>query len=444
MGDTRALQGVLESCSELTIESLTAVGALFVLLVMSEPSCDGSIWGTLLVVVSTGTGMIAISLLAGFSLRSSSRMSRSMIGYLYSYMFSSLSNFFEIKFIAEQFASTTAAYEEIQNASLEQRKKLTLTHQVVSIFLRVTEFAALTQALYRLVHSSSTDASCLRSYSIQAMSVPILLSAVRRASEALLQLFSSVGSLERLFLLSRALLRFSTPRFDGINHFAADTSSLEIPKDFSVALGSPQFGPFARIPSIAPMKPGSLNVVAMARGQGSTTLAKILLRMVDAPARLKIDGEHVEQYEQETLNFALHIVDHPPLPSSVARSAGQGQSLAEYVQLGLEDSGMGLPLEECLVQAGIWNQVANIPHGIECTDWSSYMTKPEAYRVQLSRAIFRASLGVMRMLVILDPLRHCNTSEMAETRRLWKEALRPLMKNMLVLVVDQTSDPKAW
>ncbi len=25
------------------------------------------------------------------------------------------------------------------------------------------------------------------------------------------------------------------------------------------------------------------------------------------------------------------------------------------------------------------------------------MTKPEAYRVQLSRAIFRASLGVMRM-----------------------------------------------
>ena len=31
-------------------------------------------------------------------------------------------------------------------------------------------------------------------------------------------------------------------------------------------------------------------VVAMARGQGSTTFAKILLRMVDAPARLKIDG----------------------------------------------------------------------------------------------------------------------------------------------------------
>ena len=35
----------------------------------------------------------------------------------------------------------------------------------------------------------------------------------------------TTGSLERLFLLSRALLRFSTPRFDGINHFAADTSS---------------------------------------------------------------------------------------------------------------------------------------------------------------------------------------------------------------------------
>lgn len=33
------------------------------------------------------------------------------------------------------------------------------------------------------------------------------------------------GSLERLFLLSRALLRFSTPRFDGINHFAAERIS---------------------------------------------------------------------------------------------------------------------------------------------------------------------------------------------------------------------------
>ena len=29
------------------------------------------------------------------------------------------------------------------------------------------------------------------------------------------------------------------------------------------------------------------------------------------------------------------------------------------------------------------------------------MTKPEAYRVQLSRAIFRASLGVMRMCLWL-------------------------------------------
>ena len=33
-------------------------------------------------------------------------------------------NFFETKFIPEQFASTTAAYEEIQSASLEQRKRL--------------------------------------------------------------------------------------------------------------------------------------------------------------------------------------------------------------------------------------------------------------------------------------------------------------------------------
>ncbi|CAL1154489.1 unnamed protein product [Cladocopium goreaui] len=420
VGDTRALQGVLESCSDFTIEALTAIGALFVLLFSMEPSCDNSIWSTMLVVVSTGTGMAAISMLAGFSLRSSSRMSRSMIGYLYSYMllgrlqdlgnmrFSSLSNFFETKFIPEQFAATTSAYEEIQSASLEQRKKLTLIHQVVSIFLRVTEFAALTQALYRLVHSSSTDASCLHSYSIQAMSIPILLSAVRRASEACLQLFSSVGSLERLFLLSRALLRFSTPRFDGINHFAAERISMEIPHDFNVSLGSPQFGPFARIPALPEVKVGKLNVLAMARGQGASTLAKILLRIVDAPARIKIDGEHVEQYEQETLNFAIHVVDHPPLASSVARTAGQGQSLTEYVQLGLEDNGMGLPLDVCLHRAGIWSQVANIPHGIECTEWSSYMTKPEAYRVQLARALFRASLGTLRMRLGTNPLECCS------------------------------------
>lgn len=64
---------------------------------------------------------------------------------------------------------------------------------MVSIFLRCTEFAALTQALYRLVHSS-TDATCVQSYSIQAMSIPVLLSAVRRASEALLGLFGSAGA----------------------------------------------------------------------------------------------------------------------------------------------------------------------------------------------------------------------------------------------------------
>lgn len=441
VGDTRALQGVLESCSELTIEALTAIGAFFVLSSSVEPSCDSAIWGTLLLVLSTGVSMVAISLLAGFSLRHASRMSRSMIGYLYSYMFTSLSNFFETKFIPELFASTTAAYETIQGASLEQRKRLLLIHQVVSIFLRVTEFAALTQALYRIVHSS-TDTSCLHSYSIEAMSIPILLSALRRASEALLQLFASVGSLERLFLLSRALLRYSTPRFDGINRIASDRIMVEIPHSFTVSLGSPQFGPFAQIPPLASVKPGSLNAWAMPRGSGATTLAKIFLRIVDAPARVKIDGEHVEQYEQETLNFAIHVIDHAPLPSSVARTPGQGHTLAEYVQLDLED--VGTPLDACLHQAGIWDQVANIPHGIECTEWSSYMTKSEAFRVQLARAIFRASLGTIRMLMVLDPLRHCNASEIDETRRSWIQALRPLMKDTLVLIIDQTSDPRKW
>ena len=31
------------------------------------------------------------------------------------------------------------------------------------------------------------------------------------------------------------------------------------------------------------------------------------------------------------------------------------------------------------------------------------MTKSEAFRVQLARAIFRASLGTIRMLMVLDP-----------------------------------------
>ena len=72
------------------------------------------------------------------------------------------------------------------------------------------------------------------------------------------------------------------------------------------------------------------------------------------------------------------------------------------------------------------------------------MTKPEVLRVQLARAIFRASLGTMRLLLVIDPLRHCNADEMEDTRRMWKEALKPLMKHILVLIVDQTSDSRKW
>ena len=32
------------------------------------------------------------------------------------------------------------------------------------------------------------------------------------------------------------------------------------------------------------------------------------------------------------------------------------------------------------------------------------MTKSEAFRVQLARAVYRASLGTIRMLLVLDPL----------------------------------------
>ena len=64
-----------------------------------------------------------------------------------------------------------------------------------------------------------------------------------------------------------------------------------------------RFGPFAEIPSLALVRCGKLHGLAMRRGGGSTTLAKIFLRIVDAPARLKLEGEHVEQFEQD---FVTH------------------------------------------------------------------------------------------------------------------------------------------
>lgn len=36
------------------------------------------------------------------------------------------------------------------------------------------------------------------------------------------------------------------------------------------------------------------------------------------------------------------------------------------------------------------------------------MTKPEAYRVQLARALFRASLGTLRMRLGTNPLECCS------------------------------------
>ncbi|CAJ1333044.1 unnamed protein product [Effrenium voratum] len=446
VGDTRALQGVLEACNDLSIESLTVLGTLFAILGLaaSAPSCDSKpVWNALFVAFSAGALMAAMSLLACFSLRSNSRLTRSMIGYMYADMFSTLSNFFEVKSMAEKFASAKATYEEIQDANLEQRKKLTLIHQLMQIFLRYTELACIMLAVYKLFHTTTagTSAECLHSYSVFAVSVPILLSAIRRACEALLQLSSSIGSLERLFLLSRALLRMATPRFDGINQLSGDVV-LEIPHEFTYCLGSAQFGPFAKIPALAAAKTGQLNVMAMPRSSGATTFAKLLLRMHDAPAKIKLNGEHVEHYELETINFSVHIIDHAPLPCSVARTPGQGSSIGEYVQMGLDD--MGMPLQPCLEQAGIWSKVVNLPNGIESTDWASNMSKPEALRVQLAQAIFRISLGAVRLLLIIDPLRNCNECELESARMTWTKALEPLKSRVLVLIVDQTGDPRQW
>merc|ERR1712048_170630 len=103
-----------------------------------------------------------------------------------------------------------------------------------------------------------------------------------------------------------------------------------------------------------------------------------------------------------------------------------------------------LPLDECLEQAGIWNKVVNIPNGIESTDWSIYLSKPEAYLVQLAQAIFRVSLGVVQILVIVDPLRNCKASEVDSFRTTLQRAIQPLPKNVLVLLIDQTSDVSQW
>lgn len=164
--------------------------------------------------------------------------------------------------------------------------------------------------------------------------------------------------------------------------------------------------------------------------------------MHDAPAKIKLNGEHVEHYELETINFSVHIIDHAPLPCSVARTPGQGSSIGEYVQMGLDD--MGMPLQPCLEQAGIWSKVVNLPNGIESTDWASNMSKPEALRVQLAQAIFRISLGAVRLLLIIDPLRNCNECELESARMTWTKALEPLKSRVLVLIVDQTGDPRQW
>lgn len=52
--------------------------------------------------------------------------------------------------------------------------------------------------------------------------------------------------------------------------------------------------------------------------------------------------------------------------------------------------------------------------------------------------------GFIGFEVMCQPPNFSRENPTKTTRRLWKEALRPLMKNILVLVVDQTSDPKAW
>eukprot|EP00931_Biecheleriopsis_adriatica_P088438 TRINITY_DN62764_c0_g1_i1.p1 TRINITY_DN62764_c0_g1~~TRINITY_DN62764_c0_g1_i1.p1 ORF type:complete len:1087 (+),score=174.09 TRINITY_DN62764_c0_g1_i1:60-3320(+) len=448
-GDTKTLQSVLQSINDLTIELLTCVACTFAItgVYVSDLSCDSKpVWNALLAVFSCGALMFAMSMVAGLALRQRSRSSRSMIGFLYFNMFSTLSRYFEIKSMPEQWASSQAAYEEVQMETLEERKKLNIVEQVMHIFLRYSELAMTTLVLTSLLTSKgAASMSCAKSYSIQAVAVSMAMNSMRRVCEQILHLSSSIGSLERLILLGRALLRVAVPRFDGLNNLVADPM-LEIPQEFTYCVGSPQYGPFVQIPALAAVTKGKLNTLAMPRGTGATSFGKILLRMLTVPARVKLNGVHIEQYEQELLSFNVHMIDHTPFPSSTAITPGQGHTLADYVQMGLGDSlnVQGLRLVECLEQAGIWNKVVNIPNGIESTDWAVNLSRPEAYLVQLAQAIFRISLNGVQILVVVDPLRNCKASEVDVFRKTWQTALQPLLQKVLVLVIDQTYDVRMW
>eukprot|EP00931_Biecheleriopsis_adriatica_P066140 TRINITY_DN40544_c0_g1_i1.p1 TRINITY_DN40544_c0_g1~~TRINITY_DN40544_c0_g1_i1.p1 ORF type:complete len:1122 (+),score=187.06 TRINITY_DN40544_c0_g1_i1:87-3452(+) len=450
-GDTRALTSVLQALNDLCLEVLTLIASLiavFTTAASAGSSCDSApIWNMLFVILSSMIAMAVVSFAAGVALRAKSRTVRSTMGFLYHNVFTSLIRFFEIKTLPEEWTAASVMFYEAQTLALEERKKLGILEQVMGLFLRYIEIACTTLVIFAFADTSNT--ACRKSYSVQAVAVSLAAASVRRSCTLCLRLMSSVGSLERIFLLGRAMLRLAVPRFDGITRLGAGApiEKLEIPEAFTLCVGSnSQFGPFAYVPALPAAKRGCLNLLSMPRGSGSTSLAKVLLKLSQAPARVKVNGLHIEQYEQEAVSWAVHVIDHAPFPSSVATVPGQNKSLVEYVQLGLPGEGIGATnLMDCLQTVGLQQTVMNLPHGIENTSWATILKRPDAYRVQLAQALFRISLGTVQLLVVIDPLRDAAAEERDALRSTWIKALLPLKDKVMILIIDQSSpSTEAW
>ena len=64
--------------------------------------------------------------------------------------------------------------------------------------------------------------------------------------------------------------------------------------------------------------------------------------------------------------------------------------------------------------------------------------------MQLAQALYRMSLGAVRVLVAIDPLRGCPLADVDRLRTVWLSALTPLCDNVLVIVIEQSGDAGAW
>jgi hypothetical protein len=452
-GDSRALAAVLKSINDIFIDAFMIAGAALAMLWQVPKGCfTPSIGDAMLTILVVVVLMLATSLVSSLALRMKSRLVRSLVGFTYFQSYTALTKIFEMKAMPEETGAAIAAYSETQAANLVERKSMAVLEEVVSLFLQYVEIACLTVVLPEFLDADKSGgaAGCSRSYSAQAVALSVGLSAVRRLCASFTAAVAGVGSLERFFMLGQTTLSAIASRFDGISTIGDDfmqSVTLQVPSAFTISVGGhPEFGPFAHVPALESAGLGRLNVMSMPRGSGATSFGKLLLRMHTAPARVVLNGQHIEQYEALMLTWIVHIIDHAPFPANIANFAGQGKTLSDFVQLGLGSvrPHRGDPLDMCLDKAGIKRRAMNIPFGVESTTWPLAMTVPERVQVQLAQALYRISLGAVRVLVAIDPLRGCPPADVDRLRAVWLSALTPLFDSVLVIVIEQSGDAGAW